>query len=259
LDDVHKMWQSMSQHITADLLGQLLPPSGKVTSLPPSQAAEPSTSAAAAAAAVADGAAPSAMANPTSDVKWSKFNFKRSFPQGASPNDITRHSLDKSWLLQHVASRYARLEVLLGEFQLAFICFLHVHMYDAFEQWKDLFVLFCNCIELLDKAPRLFIAFLVVSKVHVELVPDDMFPPDVLPSNFLTNSIKVLHRNIKALDASTNSAIKTLQQSCNELYSVINKRFALGGDDDDEDDERTGERDDDDDDEDAPVVVEIQD
>ena len=55
-----------------------------------------------------------------------------------------------------------RPEQLLGELQMAFLCFLVGQVYTAFEQWKKLVHLFCSADELLLKEPQLFVDFIAV-------------------------------------------------------------------------------------------------
>lgn len=53
-----------------------------------------------------------------------------------------------------------RPEDLLGELQVAFVCFLVGQVYGAFEQWKNLVHVICSADEMLLKNPKFFIGFI---------------------------------------------------------------------------------------------------
>lgn len=77
------------------------------------------------------------------------FNFtaidlKRSYPQGATPADVTRLSLDKSWLLRDVLRRISQ-QGFLAELQFCYASVLLYTNYAAFEQYATLVRLLCGC------------------------------------------------------------------------------------------------------------------
>lgn len=95
---------------------------------------------------------------------FTAFDLRRSWPPNSVGADLTRWSEDKSWLLQDVAKRshlgipagvnHAGTEddwylPILCEFELAFILFLMANNAYAWEQWKDLFALFCRSSSLI--------------------------------------------------------------------------------------------------------------
>ncbi len=51
-------------------------------------------------------------------------------------------------------------KLLLGELQLAFVCFLVCNVYDAFEHWKLLVDLLCSCDAALASHSALYLEFL---------------------------------------------------------------------------------------------------
>lgn len=52
---------------------------------------------------------------------------------------------------------------LLGELQLAFVCFLVCQVYDAFEHWKQLVHLLCSCDAALGQHQQFYLDFLSMS------------------------------------------------------------------------------------------------
>lgn len=75
-----------------------------------------------------------------------KFNLKKSWPSGAVGQELTRHSRDKSWLLQNVLDTQlnSSRDQLLAEMQLAFIFFTLVQNHSALEAYKSIFRLICR-------------------------------------------------------------------------------------------------------------------
>ncbi|QQP35131.1 C20orf4 -like protein, partial [Caligus rogercresseyi] len=93
------------------------------------------------------------------------------YPQGASPAELTRNSLDTSFQLESFLgdfnslyadqvsssmSAHNHVNEVLAEVQFAFICFLVGQHYDSFEQWKNLLIMLCSCDDALTKYPDLF-------------------------------------------------------------------------------------------------------
>ena len=77
-------------------------------------------------------------------LQYTSFDLKRSWPKGALGADLTRWSIDKSFLLGDVIQRAGTVSVLLAEFELSFILGgLGQNTY-SFEQWKRLISLFCR-------------------------------------------------------------------------------------------------------------------
>lgn len=91
-------------------------------------------------------------------IHFTPFDPRRSWPPDSVGGEITRWSQDKSWLLRDVARRSRNginspggewYEVLMCEFELAFIVFIAGNNVYAWEQWKDLVSLFCHSSSLI--------------------------------------------------------------------------------------------------------------
>ncbi|SNX82558.1 uncharacterized protein MEPE_01264 [Melanopsichium pennsylvanicum] len=105
-----------------------------------------------------------ASAQDDESLQFTRFDLRRSWPPNSVGQDITRWSEDKSWLLKDVAGR-SRFGIadseekwylaLLCEFELAFILFITANNHYAWEQWKQLFKLFCRSSSLIG-APSAF-------------------------------------------------------------------------------------------------------
>lgn len=115
---------------------------------------------------------------------------KNSFPKGSSAGDITKYSMDTSFVLQQMLSLWERLAALfcskhyssniffshmamlkliccysspselLAELQMVFLYFVIGQVYSAFEHWKHLTHIFCSADEMVSKNPSLIMEFI---------------------------------------------------------------------------------------------------
>uniref|UniRef100_A0A8C5IMV1 Protein AAR2 homolog n=1 Tax=Junco hyemalis TaxID=40217 RepID=A0A8C5IMV1_JUNHY len=117
---------------------------------------------------------------------------RQAFPDGASPEEITRHSMDLSYALQRVMEqRYPGQPLgLLAELQFAFICFLIGNVYDAFEHWKRLLNILCRSEEAMGKYQDLYINLISVLYHQLNEIPADFFVDIVSQDNFLTSTLQ---------------------------------------------------------------------
>jgi len=92
-------------------------------------------------------------------LRFVPIDLRQSFPPGATAAQVTKYGMDKSWLLGQVVARYPTEVGVLGELQLAFVSFVVGQSYAAFERWKTLVRLFCNCDEALVERKNLFLTF----------------------------------------------------------------------------------------------------
>jgi len=85
-------------------------------------------------------------------LKFTLIDLKKSYPVNATTEEITKYSLDKSYLLKKIIKDDYKndLNLFLGEFQLSYIIFLIGQVYDGFEQWKTMIILMLHCEEALE-------------------------------------------------------------------------------------------------------------
>ncbi|XP_074698840.1 protein AAR2 homolog isoform X4 [Strix aluco] len=119
---------------------------------------------------------------------------KQTYPDGATPEEITRHSMDLSYALEKVINqRYASRPLeLLAELQFAFICFLIGNVYDAFEHWKRLLNILCRSEDAIGKYQDLYINLISVLYHQLSEIPADFFVDIVSQDNFLTSTLQIL-------------------------------------------------------------------
>ncbi len=130
---------------------------------------------------------------------------RQKYPVGASPAEMTKYSMDHSYVLDSLLQTQFKDDKngLLGELQFAFLCFLLGQVYDAFEQWKKLVNLICCSDESVSKHTQLFINFISVLHYHIKEVPQDFFTDIVSSSNFLISTLHTLFANLDTEDTDT--------------------------------------------------------
>ncbi|NXL46937.1 AAR2 protein, partial [Podilymbus podiceps] len=118
---------------------------------------------------------------------------KQMYPDGATPEEITRHSMDLSYALEKVINQqYASQPLdLLAELQFAFICFLIGNVYDAFEHWKRLLNILCRSEDAIGKYQDLYINLISVLYHQLSEIPADFFVDIISQDNFLTSTLQV--------------------------------------------------------------------
>ena len=119
----------------------------------------------------------------------------------------------------------------LGELQFAFVCFLIGQVYDAFEQWKLLINLLCNCETAIARHPNLFNKFIQCIYFQLKEMPDDFFTDLVTRNNFLTLNLHNFFDNCKqeSSDYSIMSGIemKHLTDKCEQFKSYLQEKFKM--------------------------------
>lgn len=87
---------------------------------------------------------------------------------------------------------------LIGECQLAFVCFLAGQSLDAFEHWKKLVALICGADAAIAPRRSIYIEFLRTLETQLTHVPEDFLCDIVANNNFVYHSLRKLFANIEA-------------------------------------------------------------
>ncbi|KAJ2384497.1 hypothetical protein GGI23_006916, partial [Coemansia sp. RSA 2559] len=105
-------------------------------------------------------------------------DIRHSFPRNAAPEDIHKYIVDKTWLLREMLRREwdGRAELLLGEFQVAFLVVLVGQNFAGLEHWKRLMHLVLGSSSALED--RDLVARLVVPLLHTMRGQLDECPAD---------------------------------------------------------------------------------
>ncbi|XP_061865371.1 protein AAR2 homolog [Colius striatus] len=195
-----RRWVSLSGFISEAAAEALQPESGRVCAFAEVLPAEPAplgsdrAAAGAECRSYAEGLArlPRMAPRAATRIRFSELPA-RTYPAGASPQEITRHSMDLSYALEQLmARRYpGRPLELLAELQFAFVCFLIGNVYDAFEHWKQLLNILCRAEEAMGKYQELYTNLISVLYHQLNEIPADFFVDIVSQDNFLTSTLQV--------------------------------------------------------------------
>ncbi|KAF9105597.1 a1-alpha2 repression [Mortierella sp. GBA35] len=208
-------------------------------------------------------------------ISFTPINLRSSFRKGAVGEEVTRYSLDKSWLLNDIFSTVYNKDVsaFLGEYQAAFVTMLLSYHLGAFRQWKTMTILVCQSTEATTSAnyTTLFSEFIQTLHHQLTSIPSSFFmdllfaspDEDDMTANFLELALKSMGRSIQSglrrgqclgLRKPMRGLQKAVQESFewkipgdfNKVQKVVEISPML--DSDDEDYEEEGEY--------APVIVE---
>jgi len=201
---------------------------------------------------------PTMQCQPGTQIRYTALPTKR-YPDGATPSEITRHSMDASYQLQIYLDTFKRLygdavssgamttdksEEALAELQFSFVCFLVGQHYDSFENWKQILKLFCQCDKALSDKPDIFMHLIQDLHFQIREVPDDFFVDIVSSNNFLVHLLTQLFLTAKHNEGIPPRLRERLEKFKENLSQKFNWDFAF--EDGDEIDE-----------EDRPVIVEM--
>ncbi|KAI8615630.1 A1 cistron-splicing factor [Chytriomyces sp. MP71] len=163
------------------------------------------------------------------NIKFTPIDLKRSYPPNATPDQITKYWLDKSYLLTSVlASLYkGDYRLLLGEIQFSFILFLVGQVYDGLEQWKCLVQMVCGAREAIKQlGSSLFLDFIDVLHSQLAECPEDFFVDALSSSNFLRSAILLLVSNIRDPDTVDRLPNPQLETKINKFVKLVSERFS---------------------------------
>ncbi|XP_054760204.2 protein AAR2 homolog [Lytechinus pictus] len=173
------------------------------------------------------------------EIRFSKIS-KQNYPEGATPKEITKCSLDHTFTLDKLLLENYPTDSqgLLAELQLAFVCFLIGQVYDAFDQWKRLVHLLCSCIEAMSTHSGLYSTLVNVLHFQVREIPSDFFVDIVSSNNFLTVTLRDFFMNLTQSEAEG-----ALKEKGRKFKKNLTKHFTWDFDEEPEDE--------------APVVVDL--
>ncbi|XP_064154714.1 protein AAR2 homolog isoform X2 [Anguilla rostrata] len=128
---------------------------------------------------------------PGTEIRFSDIP-KQTYPEGATPAQITQCSIDLSYALDCLLEKQYKQEPLhvLGELQFAFVCFLIGNVYEGFEHWKRLLTLLCRAETAMHKRRDLYLGLIAVLYHQLGEIPPDFFVDIVSQDNFLTSTLQ---------------------------------------------------------------------
>jgi len=209
-------WVSLTNYITKSLLHRIFPNNGIISHLPsktnstlPSLLEE------------LDRRMGREVIEKEEGVEFTVFDPRQSFPPGASGSEVTKWSLDKTWLTKELLKEVYNSDHhhLLGELQLAFVATLLGQNFSAFNQWKKLIQLLCSCQEFMEESPQTFSDFLDVFLNQMKECPQDFFYDILSENQFISQVLRSFSRNIPASNKDLHVKFKTLYDTLKEKFS----------------------------------------
>ncbi|XP_065335175.1 protein AAR2 homolog [Cloeon dipterum] len=241
--EIYRDWRKLSEGITDDLLGRLSPEKVLIRSALELESTPESSKKRRRTLDKEEALLPQLSPKPGTALRITEVpEFK--WPEGATPADITKHSLDSSFALEKIISSFKEPLDIIGEMQVCYICFLIGHSLEAFEQWKDLLLLLCASEDALARQRAVFSRFLTVMSTHLQEIPEDFMVDVVAGKNAVYLGMKKLFQNIKESGESVDTRLKSQAE---RLKQQLESKFGWGFSKEDEEE----------DDEDAPVVVDL--
>nr|CAG4634981.1 EOG090X0AVR [Alona affinis] len=223
-----KKWISLSNKLTVEIVEKIQPSEkkiGSVADLVPSEvkgeeSSEKKRNTRVLRSNPEDALLPPMHARPGTSLNFTSFP-ESSFPQGSTISEITRYSIDTSHVLRQMLLQWQEPIQLLGELQIAFLCFLIGQVYTAFEHWKKLVNILCSADEHLLENPSLFLEFTGDLYFQMQEIPADFFVDIVSQNNFLTQTLKIFFENILENDG----VDQQLKRRCIRLKQYVTQRF----------------------------------
>lgn len=204
--DVYKRWTKLTNELNDDVAARLTPECGKIRSaLELTVSDRPKSQRRSLSRYTSDQERqeqllPTLEATPGTEFRYTPFPAKN-YPDGATPAEITRHSMDKTYTLHAmITSHCKKAEDLVGELQFAFVCFVIGWSLESFEQWTQLVSLLCSCELAVEKRHAFYSRFLDVLETQLEEVPEDFLVDIVDSNNVIYRSLKDLFRTINSSD-----------------------------------------------------------
>lgn len=138
---------------------------------------------------------------------------------------------------------YFRPIEVVGEVQLAFVCFLVGQSLDAFEHWKLLISLICRADSAISTRRQIYTEFLRTLESQLALIPEEVLYDIVASNNFVYHNLRILFANIE----SNSDVDARLKSEAVRMRDRISSKFTWDFSNLQEEDE-----------EDAPVVVSME-
>ena len=219
--EIYRKWVSMSSAISDRVLDKLCPVGSMINSVAhlissPGGGNEPGCSKF---GKIGEDGLPVMETNPNSVIHFTKLP-KQWYPEGCTSEEKTKHSMDSSFALEMVLQTFTEPIDLLGELQYTFVCFVLGQVLDAFEHWRQLVKILCNCDQNLPKYVPLYMELIAILYHQLGEISPDFFVDIVSSNNFLVTHLTTLFENIKNI--SGNQELKVV---ANKFRKHLSKRY----------------------------------
>ncbi|KAF5276191.1 hypothetical protein FQR65_LT03995 [Abscondita terminalis] len=251
---IWKRWTLLTSHVTDSLIKRLMPESGRVKSVldltcsdKPNE--EEGTSSRclrkprwgnSLAESLELDLLPNLQPIPGTDIRTTPLP-KRNYPEGSTPSEITRHSLDSTYALEEMINMFPQKTDIIGELQFSYVCFLVGHSIEAFEHWKNLVCLLCSCDAAINKYYTIYDVFVTTLECQILETPPEFLADIVTNNNIIYLKLRTFFRSVH--DSNVDGRFKAKVE---RFKHNLTSKFEWDFTDLDLDDE-----------EDAPVVVNL--
>lgn len=199
-----KQWNRLTCNISETLVKKLQPLSGVVCSVtqliplqfPAIESTEPDSTTEKRFQTLEDKYLPDMKQVPGTEIRFTEIP-KDKYPEGSTAAEITKHNMDSTYVLDQLLNTYEEEEDILGELQMAHVCFLIAHVFDAFEHWKNLVHILCSVDSGLQKHTKILTTFLSIFHYQIKEIPTDFFVDITTANNFLLNTLQVFFENVR--------------------------------------------------------------
>lgn len=206
-----KQWNRLTCNISESLIEKLQPLSGVVSSVtqliplsyPVEASSEPDSSSDKRFQTLEDKFLPDMKKVPGTEIRFTEIP-KLKYPEGSTASEITMHNMDSTYILEQLLQTYDDDEEILGELQMAHVCFLIAHVYEAFEHWKKLVHILCSVDTGLTKFTNILTTFLSIFHYQLKEIPTDFFVDIISDNNFLQSTLQVFFENVRCSNANEN-------------------------------------------------------
>lgn len=131
------------------------------------------------------------------------------YPPGSTPAEITYHSMDSSYALKTVLEQHDVPGDLVGELQFSFLCFLVGQSLEAFEHWKQLVQLICNCEKAIKDYHNLYEDLMWALEAQLWEIQEDFLADIVTNNNSIYAALRKLFRAILSPENDMEPRLKT--------------------------------------------------
>ncbi|XP_076055423.1 protein AAR2 homolog isoform X1 [Oratosquilla oratoria] len=138
---------------------------------------------------------PDMILRPGTEVRFTPFP-NHPYPEGATPSEMTKHSIDSSYSFQHLLQQVEKPCNLLAEIQYSFINFLIGQVWEGWEQWRKLLDVCCRAEEALMQYPDFYLKLISIIHFQIQEVPEDLFMDIVEKNNFLAHFLSIFFGNV---------------------------------------------------------------
>ncbi|KAI4460040.1 a1 cistron splicing factor aar2-related [Holotrichia oblita] len=212
--DISEKWSNLSSHITEMTIQRIQPLSGVIRSAlelisyensvrskqnktdeSPSSSKHAKRSRFSGDEKFLDNLLPDLRPKPGTELRFTELPSKH-YPENSTPSEITQHNLDLTYTLECLLQNYDSEMDLIGELELSYICFLVGHSFEAFEHWKIIIGLLCECENAISKHRNIYDAFISVLEIQINEVPEEFLADIVSNNNFVYVKLRSLFRSI---------------------------------------------------------------